>query len=86
MHAQTLEAIRAMEDGVLRNPLDGDVASVLGWRFPMAFGGVFGFADAIGTAEFARQCAELSSDHGPRFTPPPLLAEMAADDRRFHLT
>lgn len=82
--AQVLEAVRALEEGIVSSPIDGDIGSVLGWRFPLAYGGVFGFVDTLGAAMFVDQCRDLASRYGERFTPPALLVDMAARRQRFH--
>ena len=37
-----------LDDGVLAQPLDGDVAAVLGWGYPSYLGGPFAYIDRIG--------------------------------------
>jgi len=53
------------EDGTIRNPDDGDVASVLGIGFPRALGGPFHWAAARGHSSIAERCAELGADAFP---------------------
>ncbi|MGF1657833.1 MAG: 3-hydroxyacyl-CoA dehydrogenase NAD-binding domain-containing protein [Rubrimonas sp.] len=84
MFAQTLEAVRALEEGVLTDIREGDVAAVLGWGFAPWTGGPFGWLDMLGAAEAARRAEALAAAHGPRFAPPALLREMAVAGRRFH--
>ncbi|MCY3703123.1 MAG: 3-hydroxyacyl-CoA dehydrogenase family protein, partial [Rhodospirillales bacterium] len=67
LYAQSLEAVRAMEEGVIENPIDADVGSVLGWAFPSAYGGVIGLIDTIGPAEFVAACDEIKARFGGRF-------------------
>lgn len=82
--AQSLEAVRALEAGVLRAPIDGDVAARLGWRYPLAHGGVFAFIDTMGAENFVAACRKLSTDYGARFDPPALLVGMAERGETFH--
>jgi 3-hydroxyacyl-CoA dehydrogenase/enoyl-CoA hydratase/3-hydroxybutyryl-CoA epimerase len=82
--AQSLEAIRTLEDGVVMRPIDGDLASVLGWGFPAHLGGVFSYVDRVGAAEFARRAQDLAARFGGRYEPPASLLEMAKDNRTFH--
>lgn len=81
---QSLEAVRALEDGVLNDPLSGDVAAVLGWGYPVHLGGPFAYVDGMGAARIVDQARELARDYGSRFDPPALLVEMARDGARFH--
>ncbi len=82
--AMVNEAIRCLEDGVLRSPRDGDVGAVMGFGFPPFLGGPFRWADAQGIAEVHRRLELLQDRFGPRFTPAQLLVDMARQNRRFH--
>jgi 3-hydroxyacyl-CoA dehydrogenase / enoyl-CoA hydratase / 3-hydroxybutyryl-CoA epimerase len=84
LYVQSLEAVRTLEEGVLKRPIDGDVASVLGWGYPAQLGGVFSFIDQTGAANFVRRADELAQAYGGRFEPPALLRDMAKDNRTFH--
>ncbi|RST85024.1 3-hydroxyacyl-CoA dehydrogenase [Aquibium carbonis] len=81
---QSLEAVRALEDGVLNDPLSGDVAAVLGWGYPVHLGGPFAYIDGVGASTIVDQARQLARDYGPRFEPPALLVRMARDGDRFH--
>jgi 3-hydroxyacyl-CoA dehydrogenase/enoyl-CoA hydratase/3-hydroxybutyryl-CoA epimerase len=72
---QSLEAARALEEGVLGAPIDGDVASVLGWGYPAHLGGVFAYVDRGGATDFVARCEELARRFGGRFVPPEILRE-----------
>lgn len=84
LYVQSLEAIRALEDGVVMRPIDGDLASVLGWGYPAHLGGVFSYVDRVGAAEFAKRAGDYAAQFGGRFEPPTMLREMAKNNRRFH--
>lgn len=81
---QVLEAVRALEQGVLADVREGDVAAVLGWGFAPWSGGPFGWVDATGAAAVVALCDDLAARHGPRFAAPALLRAMAAEGRRFY--
>jgi 3-hydroxyacyl-CoA dehydrogenase / enoyl-CoA hydratase / 3-hydroxybutyryl-CoA epimerase len=83
-HVQSLEAVRCLDHGVLQQPLDGDVAAVLGWGYPSHLGGPFAYIDGIGAEAFVRQCEELAARYGARFTPPERLRQMAREGASFH--
>lgn len=80
---QSLEAVRALEEGVLRSVADGNVGSIFGIGFPSHTGGVFQFINAYGVAAFANRAKELANRYGERFEPPALLLEKAADNTQF---
>ncbi|TVQ52888.1 MAG: 3-hydroxyacyl-CoA dehydrogenase [Rhodobacteraceae bacterium] len=84
MLVQALEAVRALEQGVLEDPRQGDVGAVLGWGFAPWSGGPFGWLDRIGAAAAVRRAEALAARFGPRFDPPALLRETAAARGRFH--
>ncbi len=82
--AQVLEAVRALEDGVLTDIREGDVGAILGWGFAPWSGGPFSWLDMIGAAKAVEICDGLTASHGPRFAPPALLREMAAKGQTFY--
>lgn len=77
LYAQSLEAARAIEEGVIEDAIDADVASVLGWAFPSSYGGVIGLIDTIGSAQFLTECDELKDKFGGRFEAPAIIRDMA---------
>ena len=81
---QSLEAVRALEDGVLADPLAGDTAAVLGWGYPAHLGGPFAYVDTVGAAALVAQANDLARRCGARFEPPALLTGMAERGERFH--
>lgn len=85
LYIQALEAARCLEEGVLTNPADGDLGSILGWGFPSYTGGVLSLIDTVGAARFVDQCRRLAERFGPRFEPCDSLLEMARRGARFHV-
>ncbi len=73
-----VEAVRCLEEGVLRSPTDGDLGAVLGVGFPPFHGGPFHYADAVGVERLADRLDRLAAEHGRRYQPPALLAERGA--------
>ena len=82
--AQTLEAVRALEEGVLEDIREGDVGAILGWGFAPWSGGPFSWLDIIGAARAVEICEALTTTHGPRFAVPALLREMAETGQTFY--
>jgi 3-hydroxyacyl-CoA dehydrogenase / enoyl-CoA hydratase / 3-hydroxybutyryl-CoA epimerase len=82
--AQVLEAVRALEDGVLTDIREGDVGAILGWGFAPWSGGPFSWLDIIGAPRAVEICDHLTATYGARFTPPNLLREMAAKGETFY--
>jgi len=82
--AQVLEAVRALEDGVLTDIREGDVGAILGWGFAPWSGGPFSWLDIIGAARAVEICDRLTAAHGARFTAPALLRDLAAKGDSFY--
>ena len=82
--AQVLEAVRALEDGVLTDIREGDVGAILGWGFAPWSGGPFSWLDIIGAARAVEICDHLTATQGARFNAPALLREMAAKGETFY--
>ncbi|QFT94028.1 Fatty acid oxidation complex subunit alpha [Roseovarius sp. THAF9] len=84
MFAQVLEAVRALEEGVLEDIREGDVGAILAWGFAPWSGGPFSWLDIIGTPYAAERCDELTAKFGDRFATPDLLREMAGKNQSFY--
>ena len=78
------EAVRCLEDGVLRAPIDGDLGAVFGLGFPPFLGGPFRHVDRAGAASIVDTLQRLADRHGPRFAPADRLQTHAAQDTTFH--
>ncbi len=81
---QVLEAVRALEEGVLEDIREGDVGAILGWGFCPWSGGPFGWLDIVGAAQAVALCEKLAAAHGARFAAPKLLREMAGKGQSFY--
>ena len=69
---------------MLEDIREGDVGAILGWGFAPWSGGPFSWLDMIGAAKAVEICDGLTERHGPRFTTPPLLREMAEKGDTFY--
>jgi 3-hydroxyacyl-CoA dehydrogenase/enoyl-CoA hydratase/3-hydroxybutyryl-CoA epimerase len=78
------EAIHCVGEGILRSPRDGDIGAVFGLGFPPFRGGPFRFVDAMGSTEVLRRIRTYEEAYGQRWTPAPLLVEMAAHNKTFY--
>jgi 3-hydroxyacyl-CoA dehydrogenase / enoyl-CoA hydratase / 3-hydroxybutyryl-CoA epimerase len=84
MMAQVLEAVRALEEGVLTDIREGDVGAILGWGFAPWSGGPFSWLDRIGAGTAVGICDRLEAAHGARFRAPDMLRDMAAEGATFY--
>jgi len=81
---QTLEAVRALEEGVLEDIREGDVGAILGWGFMPWSGGPFSWLDILGAGKAVEICDHLKATYGNRFDAPALLREMADKGESFY--
>ncbi len=81
---QAVEAARTVEEGIVTDPREADVGSILGFGFAPYTGGTLSYIDGMGLAAFVAQCDSLAKAHGPRFEPGPLLRDMAAKGETFY--
>jgi 3-hydroxyacyl-CoA dehydrogenase/enoyl-CoA hydratase/3-hydroxybutyryl-CoA epimerase len=78
------EAARALDDGVVRSPRDGDIGAVFGIGFPPFRGGPLRYLDIIGAAEAVRVLRGLAERYGDRFAPAARLERMAETGQTFY--
>lgn len=78
------EAARALEEGVVRSPRDGDIGALFGIGFPPFRGGPFRALDSTGPAKAVGILERLAGDCGDRFVPAPILADLARRGGRFY--
>jgi 3-hydroxyacyl-CoA dehydrogenase/enoyl-CoA hydratase/3-hydroxybutyryl-CoA epimerase len=84
LYIQALEAMRCFEEGVVTEPAEADLGSILGWGFPAWTGGTLSFIETVGIAEFVKECNRLAKRYGPRFKPTRRLRAMARKGERFY--
>ena len=81
---QSVETARCLAEKVLNRPQDADVGAILGWGYPPFRGGPIGWIHTLGIGPFVTACERLAAQCGPRFSPPPLVKEMAAKGESFY--
>jgi 3-hydroxyacyl-CoA dehydrogenase/enoyl-CoA hydratase/3-hydroxybutyryl-CoA epimerase len=79
-----LEAARVMEEGIVTDPREADVGSILAFGFAPYTGGTLSYIDGIGAKEFVAVAKRLQKKYGAEFKVPKLLADMAAKDETFY--
>ena len=84
LYAQALEAARCMEEGIVADPREADVGSILGWGFAPYTGGTLSFIDTVGAKAFVKRAGELEAKYGDQFAVPALLKEMAEKGETFY--
>ncbi|MGO4820659.1 MULTISPECIES: 3-hydroxyacyl-CoA dehydrogenase NAD-binding domain-containing protein [unclassified Flavobacterium] len=85
--AMVIDSYKCLDSGVIREPKDADVGSILGLGFPIHTGGVMSYIDYVGAAEFAAYSKKLALKYGERFQLPESLKErikIAGTNRVFY--
>jgi 3-hydroxyacyl-CoA dehydrogenase/enoyl-CoA hydratase/3-hydroxybutyryl-CoA epimerase len=78
------EAALCLGDGILRSPRDGDIGAVFGIGFPPFRGGPFRYMDSETVQKIVERLEDLDARFPTRFTPVPLLLDMASGRRSFY--
>lgn len=80
LFAEALEAVKTLDEGVLRSVTDANVGSLLGIGFPAWTGGVLRYIDSYpgGPGGFVARADELAALYGEHFAPPASLREKAS--------
>ncbi len=78
------EAVRCLEEGIVRSPRDADVGAVFGIGFPPFRGGPFRYIDSVGARRIVEELGELNARFTGRFVPADLLLHMSGKGERFY--
>jgi 3-hydroxyacyl-CoA dehydrogenase/enoyl-CoA hydratase/3-hydroxybutyryl-CoA epimerase len=79
-----LEAARVMEEGIVTDPREADVGSILAFGFAPYTGGALSYIDGMGAAAFVDLAKKLRKKFGDQFKAPKLLLDMAARGETFY--
>ena len=78
------EAAYCLGEGILSSPRDGDIGAIFGLGFPPFLGGPFRTIDELGPDQILESLKKYQQIHGQRFSPAPILEEMANTKSRFY--
>ncbi|MBG6029749.1 fatty acid oxidation complex subunit alpha FadJ [Proteus hauseri] len=78
------EAVRCLDENIIKQPRDGDIGAVFGIGFPPFFGGPFRYMDSMGTTKVAEKLNQLADKYGDKYRPCERLVEMAKRNERFY--
>ena len=83
LHVMALDSYRCLAEGVLHQPIDCDIGSILGVGYASHTGGVFGHIDLTTLPLFVSEC-QLFQPYGEQWDIPASLRELADKDFRFY--
>ncbi|APH73456.1 3-hydroxyacyl-CoA dehydrogenase NAD-binding domain-containing protein [Aquibium oceanicum] len=79
-----LEAARVMEEGIVTDPREADVGSILAFGFAPYTGGALSYIEGMGVKEFVALAKKLQKKYGAQYKAPKLLVEMAEKGQTFY--
>jgi len=79
-----LEAARVMEEGIVTDPREADVGSILAFGFAPYTGGALSYIEGMGVQAFVDMAKKLQKKYGPQFKVPKLLTDMASKGETFY--
>ncbi|KJY91162.1 multifunctional fatty acid oxidation complex subunit alpha [Vibrio neptunius] len=78
------EAVRCLDEGIIRSPRDGDIGAIFGIGFPPSLGGPFRYMDQIGVKKLVEMMNEHAQKYGDRFAPCDGLLTRAGLEKSFY--
>ncbi len=78
------EAAICLDEGVVRNPRDGDIGAIFGIGFPPFLGGPFRYMDTLGIEHVVERLTHYKQQLGDKFAPAKRLLDMAESKDTFY--
>ena len=77
------EGAKCLEEGIALRASDVDMATILGYNWPVYTGGPMFFADTVGLDKVVAKLKEYQGQFGEEFKPSALLEKLAAEGKNF---
>ena len=78
------EAVRCLDEGIIRDARDGDIGAIFGIGFPPFLGGPFRYVDSRGAKAIVEKLESYRAKYGDRFEPAKLLVTKAKSGEGFY--
>ncbi len=78
------EAARCLDERIVEDPRDVDLAMIMGTGFAPFRGGPLRYADSVGISRITESLQQLSKSGDPQFAPCERLVEMVRENRKFY--
>ncbi len=78
------EAAMCLEEGVIRNPRDGDIGAIFGIGFPPFRGGPFRYMDELGMDHLVTRLEHYATTYSDKYTPADMLVNMREEGITFY--
>lgn len=78
-----IEALKCLQEGVLRSVSDGNIGSIFGIGAPPWTGGYIQFVNTYGMRRFIDRCGELAALYGSRFDAPSIVRDKLSRGEAF---
>lgn len=78
------EAVRCLDEGIIRSARDGDIGAIFGIGFSPFLGGPFRYMDQFGIKDLVEKMNEFALKYGDRFAPCDGLVNRAGNDESFY--
>ena len=82
--AMVNEAAYCLQEGIISDPLDGDIGAIFGLGFPPFRGGPFRYLDYEGLGKIIGVLESLAQKHTARFKPAPILYDYEKQGKKFY--
>lgn len=78
------EAAMCLQEGVIRNPRDGDIGAIFGIGFPPFLGGPFRYMDSLGIEHVVSRLQHYAKSYSDKYEPAELLLSMSKEGKTFY--